>query len=157
AFFAEVDTARGGDRRLDAFVGELRGELSRFDDIEVRARRVVEHMALALQAALLVRVADAKVADAFCASRLARDRGLAFGTLPADVDCAYLIERARPQLKPPRRSSPQRHQDTNPCRLARSRLHQLSRGVGAGRVGSTLDDHHIGRFAADVEAAYYLV
>jgi len=98
AFFAEVDTARGGDRRLDAFVGELRGELSRFDDIEVRARRVVEHMALALQAALLVRVADAKVADAFCASRLAGDRGLAFGTLPADVDSAYLIERARPQL-----------------------------------------------------------
>ena len=39
--------------------------------IQARARRVVERMALALQASLLVRFGDPAVADAFCASRLA--------------------------------------------------------------------------------------
>ena len=51
--------------------------------IEARARGVVERMALVLQGSLLVRYGDPAVADAFCASRLAGDWGLAFGTLPA--------------------------------------------------------------------------
>ena len=53
------------------------------ETIEARARRVVERMALALQASLLVRYGDEAVADAFCASRLAGDWGHAFGTLPS--------------------------------------------------------------------------
>jgi putative acyl-CoA dehydrogenase len=36
------------------------------------------------------------VADAFCASRLAGDRGRALGTLPAGVDFARIIERHSP-------------------------------------------------------------
>ncbi len=46
------------------------------------ARRLVERMALTLQASLLVRHAPAAVADAFCATRLGGDWGHAFGTLP---------------------------------------------------------------------------
>src|SRR5439155_958430 len=65
AFFAEVDLARGADRRLDAFTGRLRAELGDFAAIETRARRIVEHMALALQGSLLVRHGDPAVADAF--------------------------------------------------------------------------------------------
>jgi putative acyl-CoA dehydrogenase len=98
AFFAELDQARGGDRRLDAFVGELRRELGDAAAIETRARRLVERLALALQGALLVRHGDAAVADAFCASRLAGDHGLAFGTLPPATDSARIIERARPLI-----------------------------------------------------------
>ena len=64
--------------------------------IEARARRVVERMALALQGSLLVRHAPPAVADAFCASRLDGDRGLAFGTLPAGTDFGAIIERHRP-------------------------------------------------------------
>ena len=45
--------------------------------------RLVERMALALQASLLIRFGDEAVADAFCASRLGGDWGRAFGTLPA--------------------------------------------------------------------------
>ena len=52
-------------------------------DVELRARRIVERMAIALQASLLVRHGDAAVADAFCATRLAGDHGHAFGTLAA--------------------------------------------------------------------------
>ena len=50
------------------------------------------------RASLLVRHADPTVADAFCASRLGGAHGLAFGTLPADVDARGIVERARPQL-----------------------------------------------------------
>ena len=94
-FLAEVDEARGGDARLDAFVADLRDELSRPEELETRARRVVEHMALALQGSLLVRHGAPAVADAFCASRLARDSGLEYGTLPAGTDFGAIIERSR--------------------------------------------------------------
>ena len=36
--------------------------------------------------------------NAFCASRLGGDLGLAFGTLPRGVDVAAIVERARPRL-----------------------------------------------------------
>ena len=49
---------------------------------ELRARRIVERMALVLQGSLLVRHAPPALADAFTASRLAGDHGLTFGTLP---------------------------------------------------------------------------
>jgi putative acyl-CoA dehydrogenase len=62
----------------------------------MRARRVVERLALVLQGSLLVRHAPTAVADAFCASRLAGDRGLAFGTLPAGLDLAGVIDRVPP-------------------------------------------------------------
>src|SRR5262245_9343828 len=83
AFFAEIALADGAEPRLDRFVDQLRAALADFDAIETRARRVVEHMALALQASLMLRHGDPAVAHAFCASRLDGDRGLAFGTLPA--------------------------------------------------------------------------
>ena len=98
AFFGELALARGGDARLDAFVATLADELRDFDAVETRARRLVERMALAFQGALLVRSGDPAVADAFCASRLAGDRGLAFGTLPATTDSERIIARARPQV-----------------------------------------------------------
>ena len=62
------------------------------------ARRMVERLALALQASLLVRFAAPEVADAFCASRLAGDRGAAFGTLPGATNFDAIIERTTPQL-----------------------------------------------------------
>ena len=97
AFFAEVALADGADARLDGFVETLRRELTDFSALEHRARRLVERMALALQGSLLVRHGHPAVADAFCASRLAGDHGLAFGTLPPGIDCATIVERARPE------------------------------------------------------------
>ncbi|SEP05521.1 acyl-CoA dehydrogenase family protein [Actinacidiphila rubida] len=93
AFRAEVEAASGADRRLDAAWQELRGELVLTEDAPMRARRVIERAALVLQGSLLVRHAPPAVADAFCASRLAGDRGLAFGTLPPGADFAGLLER----------------------------------------------------------------
>jgi putative acyl-CoA dehydrogenase len=96
AFLAEVDAAQGADARLDGFAAELREELTDLEDVESRARRVVEWMALALQGSLLVRYGDPAVADAFCASRLDGDAGRAFGTLPSGADFGRIIERHAP-------------------------------------------------------------
>ncbi|HEY0512227.1 MAG TPA: isovaleryl-CoA dehydrogenase [Thermoanaerobaculia bacterium] len=94
ALLAEIREAQGSDHRLDIYVNELQSHLERPEDLEARARRLVERLALALQASLLVRHAPADVADAFCASRLAGDGGRAFGTLPAGTDFGVILERA---------------------------------------------------------------
>ena len=97
AFFAEVMEGAGAEPKLDAYVTALRNEIpGDIDTIQTRARRVIEKMALALQASLLVRYGDPAVADAFCASRLSGDWGCAFGTLPTGTDFARIIERHRP-------------------------------------------------------------
>ena len=63
--------------------------------LEPVARRIVEMMAVALQASLLVRYSSAAVADAFCATRLDGDWGHAFGTLPQGLDTQAIVDRAR--------------------------------------------------------------
>jgi putative acyl-CoA dehydrogenase len=97
-FLEEVEQARGADPRLDARVQQLKGQFADPETLETRARRVVESMALCLQGSLLVRNAPPAVADAFCASRLAGEAGLEYGTLPAGVDFEGIIARGRPQL-----------------------------------------------------------
>ncbi|MFK4111234.1 DNA alkylation response protein [Streptomyces sp. NPDC002176] len=94
SLFGELALARGADARLDATVTSLKRELAAADQLS--ARRVVERMALALQASLLVRHAPPEVADAFCATRLGGDWGHAFGTLPPGTDLDTILDRALP-------------------------------------------------------------
>jgi putative acyl-CoA dehydrogenase len=82
----------------DAFVAEL-DERDRAPVVqalaaadEQGARRLVETMAVALQATLLDRHGDPAVAAAF----RARERFGAFGTLPAGLPLAAIVERHRP-------------------------------------------------------------
>ena len=96
AYLTEVGRAAGADPRLDAAVKDLLQSLADLDGMEARARRLAERMALVLQGALLVRFGDPAVADAFCASRLDRDWGFAFGTLPRGIDTAAIVTRAAP-------------------------------------------------------------
>jgi putative acyl-CoA dehydrogenase len=97
AFFAEVEEGAVAEPRLQTYTASLRDELpGDLETIESRARRLVEKMALALQASLLVRYGDEATANAFCASRLAGDWGQAFGTLPAGTDFGRIIERHAP-------------------------------------------------------------
>jgi putative acyl-CoA dehydrogenase len=98
SYFAEVALAHGADARLDAAAAHLRGELADANDVETRARRIVERMALVFQGALLVRFAPRAVADAFCASRLGAEGGLAYGTLPRGTDFGAIVERAAPTM-----------------------------------------------------------
>ncbi|HXF98044.1 MAG TPA: hypothetical protein VNJ46_05465, partial [Gaiellaceae bacterium] len=98
ALLAEIGLASGADPRLDAATRRLRRELADGEELEYRARRIVELAALCLQGSLLVRHAPPEVADAFCASRLGGEGGRAYGTLPPGVDCAAIVERHRPRL-----------------------------------------------------------
>ncbi len=98
AFADEVGQAAGAEPRLDRFGAALAADLQDVENLEFRARGLVERMALALQASLLVRFGDPAVADAFCATRLDGDHGGAFGTLPASVAATApgIVERAAP-------------------------------------------------------------
>jgi putative acyl-CoA dehydrogenase len=98
AFFTEIEEARGIHAALDRFVADLASDLKDLRDFEYRARDVVDRMALALQAALLVRHAPAVISDAFCHSRLAQVSHHNYGTLPAGVDTVTIIERATPKI-----------------------------------------------------------
>lgn len=93
-FFTEVELAAGADHRLDDAIALVKKDLSDPDELELRARRVVEQLALVLQGSLLVQHAPSAVADAFCATRLARDWGGAFGTMPPGLDLDPILERA---------------------------------------------------------------
>ena len=96
AFMAEIELASGADNRLDAFTVALRDQLGDSEALESRARRIVESMALALQASLLVRHSPPAVADAFCAARLGGDSGLNYGTLGREADVGAIVERHTP-------------------------------------------------------------
>jgi putative acyl-CoA dehydrogenase len=92
AFLAECELARGGNPLLDAHLDRLRSATPPAEP-QFEARRLVEELALALQASLLVRHAPAVVADAFCAGRLG-DGGRVYGTLPSGVDAGAIVRRA---------------------------------------------------------------
>jgi putative acyl-CoA dehydrogenase len=96
-FFAELEVAAGSDPRYDDALALLRKEFADLDALQYRARRVVERMALVLQGSLLLRHGAPAVADAFVASRLSGDWGVAFGTLPTGVNTATVLERAAVQ------------------------------------------------------------
>jgi putative acyl-CoA dehydrogenase len=92
AFRAECELARGANRHLDVHLDSL-GTLT---PTEYEARRIVESLALALQASLLVRHAPPQVSDAFCLARLGGQGGRAYGTLPSGVDAVAIVDRVLP-------------------------------------------------------------
>jgi len=94
AFVAELDAARGADRLLDERIERVKNSVKLQSDLEPEARLITENMALALEAALLVRYAPSAVSSAFCASRLSGDTGYTYGTLPAGLDFERILERA---------------------------------------------------------------
>jgi putative acyl-CoA dehydrogenase len=94
ALFAELAAARGGHPAFDAALGGLTRELDDPAEQELRARSVVERVALLLQAAILLRSGPQPIAELFCASRLGGAHGLAFGTLPAGTALEPILGRA---------------------------------------------------------------
>jgi putative acyl-CoA dehydrogenase len=101
ALLDELAPARAAEPRLERAAATLERELGAAADpvgLQAGARRLVERLAVLLQAALLVRHGHPAVADAFCASRVAGDRGAAFGTLPSGLDLAAIVERATPKV-----------------------------------------------------------
>ena len=95
AFLAEVGRGTGRNQQFDSYFSALQVEFTKQEDIQYRARSIVEKMALALQGSLLLRNAPEYVSQAFCAARLGAGSGNTYGMLPDGIDCAALIDRGR--------------------------------------------------------------
>jgi putative acyl-CoA dehydrogenase len=92
--FDELAKTTGQDTRLDAHVDGLKPQLDDLETVQYRARKVAEDIALALQGSLLVRHGHPAVAEAFLATRMGGQWGGAYGTMPAGLDLAPILERA---------------------------------------------------------------
>jgi putative acyl-CoA dehydrogenase len=95
ALFTELMGVQGMDSDLDR---ELAALPHLFDDaatLESRSRHMVERVALALEAACLLRM-NHPGATAFIRSRIAREHGLALGTLPVEWVSVQAIEASFP-------------------------------------------------------------
>lgn len=95
ALRAELELARGEHPDFDTTLGEIEGLLAKPEEAEQHARRIVERMALALQASLLLRSAPSAVSQAFCDSRLGDGGGHVFGTLTSRADFGSILSRAQ--------------------------------------------------------------
>ncbi len=97
AFLAELQLARGANPYFDSFLSALEDEVAAVQRSpaahEGSARRLVEHLALGLQASLLLRYSPAVVADAFALSRLGPQRCFEYGNLPAGTDLSAILRR----------------------------------------------------------------
>jgi putative acyl-CoA dehydrogenase len=91
---AEIRPAAGERPELAAHL-ERTLAMFRGTDLETQARTLVQSLALALQAALLVRHGAPAVTDAFCRTRLHGDAPAIYGRLPSGIDTASIIARAR--------------------------------------------------------------
>lgn len=99
---AELGKSKGSDKRFDAYADKVLNELeqarkeiiAKNPSIERTSRRLVERMAIALQASLVLRFSPTIVSDAFVSSRLELDHGFSFGTLKPEVELAEIVSRA---------------------------------------------------------------
>jgi putative acyl-CoA dehydrogenase len=94
----ELSSALGVHAAYDSHVASIRkliaGVAADASAAAGSARRVVEALALGLQAAVLIREAPAAVADAFVAARLGADRSLEYGALDPGLPVAAIASRA---------------------------------------------------------------
>ncbi|AOG23370.1 isovaleryl-CoA dehydrogenase [Acidovorax sp. RAC01] len=95
ALDAELAPARGSHPALDRLAGALPLRVDAMTT-EAEARRLAQDVALAMQAALLLRSAPGAVFRAFCDSRLSGDWGYSFGTLGAGANLDAILARALP-------------------------------------------------------------
>ncbi len=95
ALFALFEPHRGSIPGLDRGLRETRNELADAAQAPARARRLVERLAIALQALLLVESNSHAAAEAWVAARLTGRSGWLAGALPDGVACDAIIDRSR--------------------------------------------------------------
>jgi putative acyl-CoA dehydrogenase len=98
AYLAECAQASGADGRFDTHLADVTERVASLarstpEEAQFSARALVEDLAVALQASLLVRHAPTAVSDAYLAGRLGGG-GRVYGTLPRGVDTRAIVDRA---------------------------------------------------------------
>ena len=98
----ELAAARGAHQVYDDFCQRLNQQVVQArqapEQAQAGARRLTEQLALALEASLMLRLADTDSADLFCRSRLGGEGGRCFGILPADAVCDRIVDGALPDM-----------------------------------------------------------
>ena len=94
AYVAEMRAGASGDPALHRFADELQKLVAAGQNHEFSARRIVEMMAIGIQASLMNRYAGGSAAAAFSRSRLTDSLGRTFGILPEGSDAASIVRRA---------------------------------------------------------------
>ena len=97
ALLTEISQAGGADGVLDREIGRLRDALV-IAPLETDARRLLELMAKAWSASLLLRHDEPEVADVYIGSRLNGDWGSEFGTLSSAAATETIARLAIPQI-----------------------------------------------------------
>ncbi|SPH17640.1 Putative acyl-CoA dehydrogenase AidB [Defluviimonas aquaemixtae] len=92
---AELDAAKGADRRYDAALASARERWPGHPD-EAEARWFAETFATLLAASVLLRHVPAAVADGFVATRVAGQRGQVMGSVDG-LDTGTILSRLRPE------------------------------------------------------------
>lgn len=98
AFLCELELACGQNAAYDRYLCELMENLHQ-PALEFGMRRLVEQLAICLQASLLIQNAPEFVWQEFCLSRLAENHWSAFGTLSRSSGIAAILHRATPELQ----------------------------------------------------------
>jgi putative acyl-CoA dehydrogenase len=95
ALRGELQLSAGGNAHYDRFLSKLFDLWAQpTEALEPQGRVLTQGLALAAQAALLIRHAPSWVSEAFCASRLDPGHGHVFGALPPGVAARAIAERA---------------------------------------------------------------
>ena len=91
--FNEMQDVVGENRLLDNYILEVKRNFSDRTQMPFRARHLVEQMALALQGALLVKHGNSAVCEAFLRTRLNKEWGFGFGSLPSGLRISEILSR----------------------------------------------------------------
>jgi putative acyl-CoA dehydrogenase len=94
ALLQELQAAAGIERAYDAELAALVAAVR--EPQAASARQLVQRLALALQASILLRSTPASLAATFCVARLGSERSQLFGALPSGSAVDLLLERAWP-------------------------------------------------------------
>lgn len=91
---SEFGAAQGQNAAYDGALASLKDAFTDIGSLEARSRQIVELMAKVAAGAILLRGAPSVVSDAYCKTRLGRDWGDIYGTLPVGVDQRAILDRA---------------------------------------------------------------
>lgn len=107
ALLNEIRRGASADKRVEEHASHLESSLRKLTNapsgeataqFQSSARSWTEKAALLLEASLLARHGSPAVADAFIASRLGRERGFTFGTLPHGTNAEAILKPVREKL-----------------------------------------------------------
>lgn len=96
AWYEELALSSGTDKYFDRAVLQLKNELINNNQLEYRARAIVDQMALTMQAHLLIQKGNTAVAEGFITTRLCTQGAKNTGSLPTGIDIITILERGNP-------------------------------------------------------------